>query len=47
MEILFKMMVGYLAFLCQIFGVTPDHLGKGRRGNLPPPQGASYPVRLR
>ena len=43
MKLLFKAMLGYLALLCRIFQVTPDQLGKGRRGNLPPPQGASLP----
>jgi hypothetical protein len=43
MPVLFKAMLGYLSFLCRVFQVTPDQLGKGRRGNLPPPQGASFP----
>jgi hypothetical protein len=45
MKMLFNTMVAYLSFLCRIFDVTPDHLGRCRRGNLPPPQGASVPVR--
>ena len=44
MSMLFKLMVRYLACLCRAFQVTPDTLGRGRRGNLPPPQGANHPV---
>jgi len=33
------MLKGYMAWLCKIFGVTPDTLRNGRRGNLPPPSG--------
>ncbi len=43
MKLLFKSMVAYLSFLCRVFDVTPDHFSKGRRGNLPPPQGADIP----
>ncbi len=43
MKLLFKSMVAYLSFLCRVFDVTPDQLGKSRRGNLPPPQGANIP----
>ena len=28
-------LVSFLAFLCHNFGVTPDTLREGRRGNLP------------
>ena len=30
---------GFVAWVCRIFGVTPDSLRRGRRGNLPPPTG--------
>ena len=43
MPVLLEVMLGYLAFLCRIFQVTPDQLGQGRRGNLPPLQGATLP----
>jgi len=38
-------MAAFLSTLCRIFEVTPDHLNRGRRGNLPPAQGATRPVR--
>ena len=38
-------LAAYVSLLCRIFNVTPDSLGRGRRGNLPPAQGASVPVR--
>jgi hypothetical protein len=41
---IFRFMVSYLAALCRLFAVTPDDLRRGRRGNLPPPQGAETPV---
>ena len=34
-----KILKAYLTWLCKIFGVTPDTLRNGRRGNLPPPSG--------
>lgn len=34
-----KLLAGYLALLCRALQVSPDHLIKGRRGNLPPPTG--------
>ena len=34
----------WVAFLCRIFLVTPDSLRAGRRGNLPPAQGAELPA---
>lgn len=33
-----------VSLLCRLFQVTPDSLGRGRRGNLPPAQGAHMPV---
>jgi len=29
----------FLAVLCRIFGVKPENLRNGRRGNQPPPTG--------
>jgi len=39
MRALFKLMTGYLAWLCKVLQVTPASLRQGRRGNLPPPSG--------
>ena len=39
------MLKNLLVFLCRIFKVTPDSLRNGRRGNLPPAQGADNPER--
>lgn len=32
-------LVRFMSVLCRLFYVTPDGLGKGRRGNLPPETG--------
>lgn len=38
-------LAAYVSLLCRIFDVKPDGLRHGRRGNLPPAQGARLPVR--
>ena len=43
MKWLFDDLARGLAFICRILQVTPDALRQGRRGNLPPAQGAPYP----
>ncbi len=42
MASLFKLLAGYVAALCQVFQVTPESRRRGRRGNLPPPQGVPF-----
>ena len=37
-------LAAFVSLLCRTFNVTPDSLRRGRRGNLPPAQGASPPV---
>lgn len=37
-------LAAFLSLLCRAFEVTPDSLRRGRRGNLPPSQGAHLPV---
>ena len=37
-------LAAFVSLLCRIFNVTPDSLRRGRRGNLPPAQGAGLPV---
>ena len=32
-------LAAFLAFLCRIFDVPPEHMDDGQRGNLPPPDG--------
>ena len=44
MSWLTQLLVGFLAALCQVAGVTPDSLGRHKRGNRPPPQGAHMTV---
>ena len=39
------MLKKYMLFLCKLFKVTPSSLRAGRRGNLPPAQGADDPER--
>jgi len=34
-----RCLAAWIAWLCRLFEVTPDGLRRGRRGNLPPPQG--------
>ena len=44
MSLLTDLLVGFLAALCQVSGVTPDSLGRGKRGNRPPPQGGHMTI---
>lgn len=39
-----SLLTGYIGLVCRVFAVTPDSFSRGRRGNLPPPQGADQPV---
>ncbi len=34
-----KVIGKYILLLCKAFMVTPESLGRGRRGNVPSPQG--------
>ena len=48
MKFIESCLVEFLAFLCRNFGVTPDSLRQGRRGNLPPePTGTQTIYRFR
>ena len=44
MKVIESLLTEFLAFLCRLFEVTPESFGRGRRGNLPPPQGAERPI---
>lgn len=44
MSFIAESLVAYLSSLCRLFLVTPDSLRNGRRGNLPPAQGATGPI---
>ena len=39
MRNIFHLLQVYLAWLCQIFQVTPESITADRRGNQPPPSG--------